>query len=167
MFKRRFQQEEQEQRVNIWIIKPGECTNRGTGIQVSRDVEDIKSIMWEGVSQKICKTYIIQKYMDSPLLYQKRKFDIRCFMLAHSQNNQLKAYWYQEGYVRTSGLPFSLENVHDKLVHLTNDSVQKNSETYGKYEPANKVSFPEFSRYLEATHKVSFEPMYQKMRRMA
>ena len=27
------------------------------------------------------KTFIIQKYIDHPLLYHKRKFDIRCYML--------------------------------------------------------------------------------------
>ena len=32
-------------------------------------------------SNNIKKTFIIQKYIDKPLLYNKRKFDIRCYML--------------------------------------------------------------------------------------
>jgi hypothetical protein len=32
------------------------------------------------------KTYILQKYLERPLLYNKRKFDIRCFMLMTSIN---------------------------------------------------------------------------------
>ncbi|MFO0131769.1 MAG: hypothetical protein ACK52J_04650 [bacterium] len=32
--------------------------------------------------------------MDRPLLYLKRKFDIRCYMLLTSQNCILKGYWY-------------------------------------------------------------------------
>ena len=35
------------------------------------------------------------------------------------------------------------------FIHLTNDAIQKNSEKYGKYEPANKLSYTEFQRYLD------------------
>ena len=48
------------------------------------------------------KTYIIQKYIEKPLLYKQRKFDIRCYMLLNSQNKMLKGYLYEEGYIRTS-----------------------------------------------------------------
>ena len=34
-----------------------------------------------------CNDIIIQKYLDYPLLYQKRKFDIRCFVLVDSNLN--------------------------------------------------------------------------------
>jgi hypothetical protein len=30
---------------NIWIIKPGENTNRGHGIQVAKEFDEIKSII--------------------------------------------------------------------------------------------------------------------------
>ena len=61
----------------------------------------------------------------------------------------MKGYWYQEGYIRTSSYNYDLHNLQDKRVHLTNDSVQKSTDLYGKYEPANKVSFTEFQKYLE------------------
>jgi tubulin--tyrosine ligase len=41
----------------------------------------------------------------------------------------------------------------NKFIHLTNDAVQKYSEEYGKYEPANKVSFQEFDKYLKREFK--------------
>lgn len=69
------------------------------------------------------KTFIVQKYMEKPLLYNKRKFDIRCYILMTSINNKFKAYWYQEGYIRTSCKEFSLDDVEDKFTHLTNDAV--------------------------------------------
>jgi hypothetical protein len=34
-------------------------------------------------------------------------------------------------------------------VHLTNDAIQKGSEDYEKFEPANKLSYSEFQRYLD------------------
>jgi tubulin monoglycylase TTLL3/8 len=37
-----------------------------------------------------------------PFLYQKRKFDIRCYILITSVNGIQKGYWYQDGYIRTA-----------------------------------------------------------------
>ena len=34
--------------LNIWIIKPGENTNRGVGISVSRDINEIKGLICGG-----------------------------------------------------------------------------------------------------------------------
>jgi hypothetical protein len=36
-------------------------------------------------------------------------------------------------------------------VHLTNDAIQKKGDEYGKFEKGNKVSFPEFEKYLEGS----------------
>ena len=85
---------------NIWIIKPGENTNRGHGITVAADLYEIKQII--NSNEKHVngsqKTYIVQQYMDRPLLYNKRKFDIRCFMMITSINGYMKgenllSYW--------------------------------------------------------------------------
>ena len=56
------------------------------------------------------KSFIIQKYIEKPLLYQKRKFDIRTFMLLTSINGYLKAYYYEEGYIRTSSREYNLKS---------------------------------------------------------
>ncbi len=76
---------------------------------------------------------IIQQYITNPLLYNGRKFDIRTYMLVTTNNGKIKGYWYQDGYVRTSSYLWSLENISNSLVHLTNDAVQKYSDNYGKY----------------------------------
>ena len=36
---------------------------------------------------------------------------------------------------------FDLDNLNDSFIHLTNDAVQKNSDSYGKYEEGNKLSY--------------------------
>jgi tubulin polyglutamylase TTLL1 len=46
--------------------------------------------------------------MDRPFLYNKRKFDIRCYMMICQVNGIFRAYWYNEGYIRTSGSVFNL-----------------------------------------------------------
>lgn len=127
---------------NIWIIKPGENTNRGHGIRVASEISEIEQILNSGEKHVngSHKTYIVQQYMDRPLLYNKRKFDIRCYMLITSINGYMKGYWYPDGYIRTCSKEFNLKNLANKMVHLTNDAVQKKGEEYGKFENGNKVT---------------------------
>ena len=68
------------------------------------------------------------------------------------------AYWYQEGYIRTSSFEFSTKNLANKMVHLTNDAVQKKGDNYGKFERGNKVSYEEFAKFLETLgDKIDFQ----------
>lgn len=57
-----------------------------------------------------------------------------------SINGKLKGYFYRDCYMRTSCREFSLDDLADAYVHLTNDAVQKNCADYGKYESANKMA---------------------------
>ena len=89
----------------------------------------------------IYQTFIIQKYIERPLLIKKRKFDIRCYGLLTSVNGLQKGYFYEDGYIRTSCKEYNTNNLTNKYIHLTNDAVQKKSEDYGKFENGNKVIF--------------------------
>ena len=40
-----------------------------------------------------------------------------------SVNGIRKCYWYEEGYIRTSSSIFTLNNLNNKMVHLTNDAI--------------------------------------------
>lgn len=69
------------------------------------------------------RSYIIQKYMERPLLYKNRKFDIRAFALTTTINGNLQGYFYQDGYLRTCSREYNIKNEKNRLVHLTNDAV--------------------------------------------
>ena len=102
--------------------------------------------------------YIVQLYIEQPLLIQQRKFDIRCFVLVTHSNiptpgggsasKGLKAYFYPNAYIRTSSKKYTLNNLNDREIHLTNDAVQKNSQSYGKYEDGNKLSLQQWQQML-------------------
>ena len=115
---------------------------------VSKDYEEIKSIILESTANKK-RTCIVQKYIHNPLLINKRKFDIRLYAFMSSINGNLKAYFYQDGYLRTSCREFTLQNLSNRMIHLTNDAVQKKAEDYGKYEAGNKLSYTDFQNYLD------------------
>eukprot|EP00826_Nyctotherus_ovalis_P044077 TRINITY_DN4725_c0_g2_i2.p1 TRINITY_DN4725_c0_g2~~TRINITY_DN4725_c0_g2_i2.p1 ORF type:complete len:416 (+),score=112.19 TRINITY_DN4725_c0_g2_i2:79-1326(+) len=148
-------------RENIWIIKPGENSNRGNGIQLSKNIEEIKKIIEP--SNKTGRTYIIQKYIENPLLINKRKFDIRMFGLMTSVNGWIKGYFYESGYIRTSSKEFTLKSLGNKAVHLTNDAVQQQTEDYGKYEPGNKLTFSEFQTFLDLYHPALHVDFYRDL----
>lgn len=65
-------------------------------------------------------------------------------------NGNLQGYWYADGYLRTSCREFTIKNVSNRYVHLTNDAVQKKLDDYGKFESGNKLSYPEFQKYLDS-----------------
>lgn len=116
-------------------MKPGESTNRGQGISVCFSLDDILLRLKSKERNKdgSARTFILQKYIERPLLFQGRKFDLRHYMLVTCVAGTLRGYWYSQGYVRTSSSPFTLKNSRDLYVHLTNDAVQKNGDSYGKY----------------------------------
>ncbi|CAD8134459.1 unnamed protein product [Paramecium octaurelia] len=149
----------------IWIVKPGEFTNRGNGIIVCQNLNEIHRIVSKRQNHPNGKpfTYLIQKYIEKPFLYNKRKFDIRCYFLITQLNNVIRAYWYEEGYLRTSSEEFDIKDVSNQYVHLTNDAIQKYSEAYGKYENGNKLSFAEFQRYLDKWHNNDHFDFYKDL----
>ena len=94
----------------------------------------------------------MQKYIEKPLLINGRKFDIRCYGLIASINGCLKGYFYRDCYFRTSSKEYSITNLSNRLIHLTNDAVQKHSDDYGKFENGNKLSVNDFQRYLDSNY---------------
>ena len=51
------------------------------------------------------QTFIIQKYIERPLLANQRKFDIRVWV---ALTHDLDVYFFREGYLRTSSQPYSM-----------------------------------------------------------
>jgi len=54
--------------------------------------------------------------------------------------------------VRTSCREFTLDDVTDPFIHLTNDAIQQKSEDYGKFENGNKMSLQDFSKVITAQY---------------
>lgn len=90
--------------------------------------------------------WVVQKYIEKPLLYHGRKFDIRVWALFTGDR---KAYFYNQGYIRTSSEDYQLSNTTN-YIHLTNNCLQKHFSSYSKHEPGNTLSFSSFSSYLSS-----------------
>ena len=56
-------------------------------------------------------------------------------------SQDFKVYMFTEGYIRTSGARFTLQDCEEAQVHLTNNAIQKNTENYGELEDGNQLSY--------------------------
>ncbi|CAD8195618.1 unnamed protein product [Paramecium octaurelia] len=136
----------------IWILKPNEF-NRGRGIQFFRTIEELKQILKDftkGTSeyqfsqgQIKSSSFVIQKYIQRPLLLDGRKFDIRVWVLV---TYSFEIYVFNQGYARLSSEMFDLNQL-DAFIHLTNNAVQKHSKNYGFFELGNQISYSELDYY--------------------
>jgi len=78
-------------------------------------------------------SYIIQKYLEKPIIYDNKKYDIRVhiLLLTKFHNNKIiyKFYLYNDLIVRLTSINFDLNNT-DKRSHLTNMAVQNQLNTF-------------------------------------
>ena len=113
---------------NLWILKPG-GKSRGRGISVVRSLGRIAQLERDGLEGKngeYTTRWVVQKYVESPLLVQRRKFDIRQWVLVTSFA-PLTIWWFDECYVRFCAEDYDNGDTDNAFRHLTNNSVAKHS----------------------------------------
>lgn len=103
------------------------------------------------------EVFVLQKYLERPLLIDGRKFDIRLWVMINMCNLQdQRCYMFSEGYIRTSSQKFTLsdDSIAKPFVHLTNNAVQQYEANYGKLEEGNTLSFAQASEMVSRTGKM-------------
>ncbi|KAE9542612.1 hypothetical protein AGLY_002523 [Aphis glycines] len=117
---------------NTWIVKPtSNCS--GHGIMLSRDLLAIKHKM--SAANVFRNNYIVQKYIERPLLVYTCKIDLRQWFLVTNMN-PVVVWMYKEGYVRFCAKSFSMKNMHESI-HLSNVRLQT------KYRKIRNPQVPE------------------------
>lgn len=136
---------------NIWIVKPA-GKSRGRGIGCFNSLPDIRRhCQLERISPE--DRYIVQKYIECPLVIKNRKFDIRQWVLV-TDWNPLTVHIYDECYFRFCAEDFTL---HDLSIfsHLSNNSIAKYSERFETDDVAegqgNMWSLEQFQKHLGET----------------
>lgn len=112
---------------------------------LNKDKKRTQPLVYKNSDYKLTiNNFVIQKYIEKPLLYKNHKFDIRVFVMMSHEN---ELFVFEDAYVRLSSLPY---DPHKKnyLIHLTNNAVQVRSGSYGSLIKGNIISIREFEEHL-------------------
>lgn len=156
---------------NMWLIKPINL-NRGRCIKILSNIEEIEKEVSNIKSSKIFTNenhkkisnadyVLLQKYIEKPLLYYNRKFDIRMWVLFTDTDD---FYVCKEGHLKATCDIYDLSS-DDPYIHLTNYSVQKHNSNFSKIEVGNEISFESFQNELDKREtKINFrKDIYPKI----
>ena len=127
--------------------------NKDGGDNMSASTAVTKKAARSGFSALTFQSFVIQKYIERPLLFKGYKFDIRVLAL-YTSNCQL--FVFPESYIRLSSYEYSPDNLN-YYVHLTNNAVQCNSKNYGSLCDGNIFGMTEFEKHIRDLEKAKFD----------
>lgn len=105
-----------------WIIKPA-GSSQGRGIFITSNPLELPDTYQNSKSDE---NWIVERYVDNPLLVDNRKFDLRLYV-AVTSFNPLKIYLHKEGLCRMATEHYSNDTYDQKYAHLTNYSINKHN----------------------------------------
>lgn len=121
---------------HMFIIKPS-MANKAAGIKVFNSLDDLRAMfeIEDSDSEEDCedlsqvREWVIQRYIDQPLLVEERKFHIRAYVLAKSN---IEVYLYKDMLALFAMKKYDTENLDDNLIHLTNTCIQQDEEGFNE-----------------------------------
>lgn len=130
---------------NIWIVKAGK-KSRGRDISLFTDISKLK------VHTATCNSWVVQKYIENPMIISHKKFDIRQWVLI-STSDPLTIWVYKKCYLRFSLEDYDDEDISNPYVHLTNNSISKTSKRFENSDIKGCMwSAEQFQSYLIETN---------------
>ena len=100
---------------SIWIIKPRNDYGR-KGVNIIRNYNDI----YKWIQKEKSQQWILQKYIDNPLLLNKKKFHIRIYVIINKKNKKINFFVYKKGFIYTAGKKYNKYS-NDLNSHLSGE----------------------------------------------
>lgn len=85
------------------------------------------------------------------MLIQGRKFDIRQWVLV-TDWNPLTIWFWNKPYIRFPAAEYDPDNLNDRFIHLTNNSVAKHAKGHEEIGDGNMWRSETFADYLQETY---------------
>ena len=111
----------------LYIAKPS-SGSQGDNMMLFKDAKDIPNFKYNG------KEFVVQRYIDNPLLINGFKFDLRIYVVVTGiEDGRMHAFLADEGLARFCTEKYSKptkDNFRKLYMHLTNYSLNKLSDNY-------------------------------------
>eukprot|EP01114_Cavostelium_apophysatum_P022196 TRINITY_DN7956_c0_g1_i1.p1 TRINITY_DN7956_c0_g1~~TRINITY_DN7956_c0_g1_i1.p1 ORF type:complete len:486 (+),score=107.12 TRINITY_DN7956_c0_g1_i1:73-1530(+) len=111
---------------NVWIMKP-ESGEGGKGIKLMSTLKEF----YDYKESLGSKGFVVQKYLEEPLLINGKKFDIRQHILV-ARKNPLVIFIRDNAVFKLSQYTYDLNNTADLFLHLTNYNFQLKGPGFDK-----------------------------------
>ncbi|CAD8067255.1 unnamed protein product [Paramecium primaurelia] len=142
----KFQKEYKSTRT--YIAKP-DAGSQGDGIYLIKNLKDIKNY----------ESIVIQSYISKPLLIDKKKFDLRLYVLITSLDPYI-CYINKEGLARFCTVDYEKpndKNIKNPFMHLTNYSLNKRNTNFQVYNGQNILDINEGTKRTYSSIKKNLE----------
>ena len=167
---------------NVWILKPA-ASSRGRGISCEHRLDRIlKNVGIDPAAASLWtpggylprgkathREFVVQKYIETPCLVQKTKFDVRQWVLVTSWD-PLTVYFYRRSYLRFSSRPFQMDTAsmgdgeEAKAVHLCNNSIQAHLDSFAEaWADGCMWTCERFSEWLRSAGHKAEDPWSAKV----
>lgn len=131
---------------NVWLLKPAN-SSQGQGIIVTDNEKCILSHL-----RHPKKKFVVQKYIERPLLMYNTKFDIRQYFLVTVDATHVRVWTSPVSSIKFASSEFTLDDL-DESIHITNAYVQQKYRAQPKAKPIpshRMWSWLEFIDYLDS-----------------
>lgn len=116
-----------------------------------------------GATKKSSRSkFVVQEYIEKPLLVYDRKFDIRVWTaLSSSAAGEFVVHVFSEGSCRLASAPYKgVENLENPFEHITNHDLQKHAATgYGDLCPGNEMWYGRLAPILQERYERRVEEL--------
>mgnify|MGYP003682035655 FL=1 len=108
-----------------YIIKP----ENGLSIKGVTIINDYTSLYNEIKNSQYKCNWILQDYVENPLLYNGRKFHFRIYVLLVRDSYELKVHMYNKGFMYFANKKYKINSI-DNESHLSGESSRNNVKVY-------------------------------------
>ena len=140
---------EHDEEDDWWVVK-------AAGGNGGKDIWVINGLTWqEMVSTELLhrshssELYVIQRYIQQPMLWRGRKFHLRCYTLL---KGNMQTYVYRKAFILSASDSYDTNSSHDSLKHITNLSVNKGSPSHPGQVPTDLMT--DFPFAFEALQRI-------------
>ena len=125
----------------LWIVKPVNLS-RGRGVHILKGEAEFKYLYKRAKTMTVPPQILISRYIDKPHLINKKKYDLRIYVLILSFS-PLRIYLYNNGLTRFATEDYKRSDFDNVFIHLTNYSINKNNL---KYKPNQDLTSLEYHK---------------------